>query len=113
MNIYYISEFVVYILIISLYLLVLLRISVANVTSENPAKYGGYAFALFGSKICFVQILAIYHQTSNYYTYFNNIVICIDALSYIFVCIFEEQAPNIFGYISAVESRYILFFTSF
>ena len=59
MNIYCIFEFVVYILIISLYLLVLLRISIINVILKNPAKCGSYAFALFGSKICLVQIFAM------------------------------------------------------
>jgi len=86
LNIYYISEFVNYILIIS----VLSRISVTNITSENLAKCDGYAFALFESKTCLIQILAMYHQISNYHTYVNNIVICIDALSYISVRVFEE-----------------------
>ncbi|GBB97829.1 hypothetical protein RclHR1_30810001 [Rhizophagus clarus] len=30
------------------------RICVVNVTQEDPAKCGGYAFALLGSKIYFV-----------------------------------------------------------
>ena len=61
MNIYCIFEFVVYILIINLNLLVLSRISVTNVILENPAKCGSYAFILFGLKICLVQIFAMYY----------------------------------------------------
>ena len=64
-------------------------ISVANVTSENPAKCGGYAFALLGSKICLVQILAMYHKLSNYHSYIDN-TNCIDSLSYISVCVYIE-----------------------
>ena len=39
---------------ITIIYLALPSISVANVTSENPAKCGGYAFALLGSKIYLV-----------------------------------------------------------
>ncbi|RIA98799.1 hypothetical protein C1645_812283 [Glomus cerebriforme] len=81
------------------------RISVANVTTENPAKCGGYAFALFGSKIYLVQFLAMYRQSSNYHSYVDDTVTCIDSLSYISVRVYEEQAPNIFGCFSVIESR--------
>ena len=51
----------------------------------------------------------MYHQSSNYHSYVNDIVTCIDSLSYISVRVYEEQAPNIFGCISVIESRYVLF----
>ncbi|RIA97371.1 hypothetical protein C1645_814262 [Glomus cerebriforme] len=72
------------------------RISVANITSKNPAKCDGYAFALLGSKICLVQFLVIYHKLSNYHSYIDS-TNCIDLLSYISVCVYIEQIPNIFG----------------
>ena len=51
----------------------------------------------------------MYRQSSNYHSYVDDIVTCIDSLSYISVHVYEEQAPNIFGCFSVVESRYILF----
>ncbi|RGB27123.1 hypothetical protein C1646_769542 [Rhizophagus diaphanus] len=60
------------------------RICVANITPEDLAKSGGYAFTLLGSKIYLVQFLAIYHQSSNYHSYVDDNVTCIDSLSYIF-----------------------------
>ncbi|RIA83834.1 hypothetical protein C1645_833202 [Glomus cerebriforme] len=48
------------------------NISVTNITSENPAKCGGYTFALLGSKICLVQFLAMYHKLSNYHPYIDS-----------------------------------------
>ena len=88
--------------------LALPSISVANVTSENPAKCGGYAFALLGSKICLVQILAIYHKLSNYHSYIDS-TNCIDSLSYISVYVYIEQIPNIFGCFPMNEPKYGLF----
>ena len=85
------------------------RICVANVTSENPAKCGGYAFALIGSKIYLVRFLAMYHQSSNYHSYVDDNITYIDSLSYISVCVYEERAPNVFGCFSVTGSRYILF----
>ncbi|CAB4493221.1 unnamed protein product [Rhizophagus irregularis] len=87
---------------------VLPNISVAIVTLENPAKYGGYAFALLGSKIYLVQFLAMYQKLSNYHSYINS-TICIDSLSYISVCVYTEQIPNIFGCFPADEPKYVLF----
>ncbi|RIA99077.1 hypothetical protein C1645_811809 [Glomus cerebriforme] len=72
------------------------NISVANITSENPAKCGGYAFALLESKICLVQFLSMYHKLLNYHSYIDS-TNCIDLLSYISVCIYIEQLSNIFG----------------
>ncbi|CAB4409130.1 unnamed protein product [Rhizophagus irregularis] len=68
---------------------VLPNISIANVTLENPAKYGGYAFALL---VYLVQFLAMYQKLSNYHSYVDS-TICIDSLSYISVCIYTEQIP--------------------
>ncbi|RIA84771.1 hypothetical protein C1645_831811 [Glomus cerebriforme] len=84
------------------------NISVANITSKNPAKCGGYAFALLGSKICLVQFLAMYHKLSNYHSYIDS-TNCIDSLSYISVCVYIEQIPNIFGCFPMNESKYVLF----
>ncbi|CAB4429626.1 unnamed protein product [Rhizophagus irregularis] len=72
--------------------LALPSISVANVTLENPAKCGDYAFALLGSKIHLIQILAIYYKLSNYHSYIDN-TSSIDSLSYISACVYTEQIP--------------------
>ncbi|POG59125.1 hypothetical protein GLOIN_2v1789518 [Rhizophagus irregularis DAOM 181602=DAOM 197198] len=85
------------------------RICVANITPEDPAKSGGYAFALLGSKIYLVRFLAIYRQSSNYYSYVDDNVTCIDSLSYISVCVYEERVPNIFGCFSIASPKYILY----
>jgi len=76
---------------------------------ENPAKCGGYAFAFLGSKILLVQFLAMYRQSSNFHSYVDDAVTCIDSLSYISVRVYEEQIPNIFGCISTTGSKYLLF----
>ncbi|PKY53258.1 hypothetical protein RhiirA4_471368 [Rhizophagus irregularis] len=68
-------------------------ISVANVTLENPAKCGDYAFALLGSKIHLIQILAMYYKLSNYHSYIDN-TSSIDSLSYISACVYTEQIPR-------------------
>jgi hypothetical protein len=83
-------------------------ISVANVTSENPAKCGSYVFALLGTKICLVQFLAMYHKLSNYHSYVDS-TSCIDSLSYISVRVYIEQIPNVFGCFPMGESKYVLF----
>ena len=72
------------------------------------AKCGGYAFALLGSKICLVQILAMYHKLSNYHSYIDS-TNCIDSLSYISVYVYIEQIPNIFGCFPMNEPKYGLF----
>jgi len=51
----------------------------------------------------------MYRQSSNYHSYVDDIVTCIDSLSYISVRVYEEHAPNIFGCVSVTESRYFLF----
>ncbi|GBC52657.2 hypothetical protein GLOIN_2v1787768 [Rhizophagus irregularis DAOM 181602=DAOM 197198] len=83
-------------------------ISVANITLENPANHGGYAFALLGSKICLVQFLAMYHKLTNYHSYVDS-TSCIDSLSYISVRVYIEQIPNIFGCFPIDEPKYVLF----
>jgi hypothetical protein len=83
-------------------------ISVANVTLKNPAKCGGYTFALLESKICLVQFLAMYYKLSNYYSYVNS-TSCIDSLSYISVRVYIEQIPNIFRCFPMDEPKYVLF----
>ena len=83
-------------------------ISVANVTLENPAKCGSYAFALLGSKIYLIQILAMYYKLSNYHSYIDN-TSSIDSLSYISACVYTEQIPNIFGCFPTDEPKYVLF----
>ncbi|CAB4376112.1 unnamed protein product [Rhizophagus irregularis] len=86
------------------------RICVVNITPKDPAKSGGYAFALLGSKIYLVQFLAMYRQLSNYHSYVDDDnVTCIDSLSYISVCVYEERVPNIFRCFSIAGSKYILY----
>lgn len=51
----------------------------------------------------------MYCQSSNYHSYVDNIVTCLDSLSYISVRVYEERASNIFGCFSVTESKYILF----
>jgi len=61
-----------------------------------------------GSKIYLVQFLAMYHKISNYHSYIDN-TSCIDSLSYISVCVYTEQIPNIFGCFPVDEPKYVLF----
>ncbi|CAG8705129.1 15949_t:CDS:2 [Funneliformis caledonium] len=65
------------------------RKCVTNVTLENPAKCDGYAFALLGSKVYLIQILAMHYKLSNYHSYIDN-TSCIDSLSYISACVYTE-----------------------
>ncbi|CAB4397638.1 unnamed protein product [Rhizophagus irregularis] len=67
------------------------RICIANITPEDPTKSGGYAFALLGSKFYLVRFLTMYHQSSNYHFYVDDNITCIDSLSYISVCVYEER----------------------
>ena len=50
----------------------------------------------------------MYRQSSNYHSYVDNVT-CIDSLSYVSVCVYEERTPNIFGCFSVTDSKYILF----
>ncbi|CAB4432950.1 unnamed protein product [Rhizophagus irregularis] len=83
-------------------------ISIANVTLENPAKCSSYAFALLGSKIHLIQILAMYYKLSNYHSYIDN-TSSIDSLSYISACVYTEQIPSIFRHFPTDELKYTLF----
>ncbi len=50
----------------------------------------------------------MYCQSSNYHSYVDTVT-CINSLSYISVCVYENQTSNIFGCVLGAESRYILF----
>lgn len=50
----------------------------------------------------------MYQKLSNYHSYVDS-TSCIDALSYISVCVYTEQIPNIFGCFPADEPKYALF----